>query len=176
MEEETKCQEEFSNPGSSVGTMRWRPGWEQPAVESLPPDSCSQEQEPLQFHTTREELEHRSFITSNIIPNSFLSEIRICFGPNNVTSLADVWLIHKVANQITEPSVKTQITRFLTHLFSVFTLPWSLFYPSQRVIKDETAPSHQTNLLVATHLHFETGRNTRFSLPALSKGSKLPVE
>lgn len=91
--------------------------------ELLPPDSCSQEQEPLQFHTTREELEHRSFITSNIIPNSFLSEIRICFGLNNVTSLANVWLIHKVANQITEPSVKSQITRFLTHLFSVFTLP-----------------------------------------------------
>ena len=104
------------------------------------------------------------------------SEIRICFGPNNVTSLANVWLIHKVANQITEPAVKTQITRFLTHLFSAFTLPWFLFYPSQRVIKDEIAPSHQTNLRVATHLHSEMGRNTRLSLPALSKGSKLRVE
>lgn len=71
----------------------------------------------------QEELEHRSFITLNIIPNFFLSEIRICFRPNNVTSLANVWLIHKVANQITEPSVKTQITRLLIHLFSAFTLP-----------------------------------------------------
>lgn len=83
MEEKAKGWEGFSKSRGSVGTMSQRPERELPAVQSLPPNSCSQEQQPLhKFHTTGEELEHRSFITSNKTPHSFLSEMGICVGSN----------------------------------------------------------------------------------------------
>lgn len=131
VEEKAKCQEEFSKPRGSVGTRSWRPS----TIQLFP--TMAPSQAPHDWRGTGAQ------VISNFKYNPKLFSLRSGFVFDQTVWIdsANVWLIHKPANQIKgalwEDSIQAEVESWPAFplIFPVSTLSCSFFYPSLREVK-----------------------------------------